>query len=251
MYKLLLILFLLPFAASAQTPMSKLLRKHVSTTVFKPTDITGLTIWYAADSLSGYSNGDPVATWPDLSGNANDALQAIGGLEPTYTTGLLNGKPGLHFTRTSGQFLQTVSLFTLSQPYTFFIVSRSTSSLVSQYYLDGGSQNTGILNINVILPNTFYLYAGSGLASAAGTVTNFNYVSVIYNGGSSLIAINGSANSVSSGSTGITGLTVGTDAGYTGTYLDGDILEIIYYNTGLGTTDRQRVETYLAAKYGL
>lgn len=31
----------------------------------------------------------------------------------------------------------------------------------------------------------------------------------------------------------------------------GDINEEIYYNTNLGTTDRQIVECYLSAKYGL
>ena len=35
-----------------------------------------LAAWFKADAITGVANGSPLATWPDVSGNGNDATQS-------------------------------------------------------------------------------------------------------------------------------------------------------------------------------
>jgi hypothetical protein len=63
-------------------------------------DVTaGLFWWYDAQDMGVFSDGDPVPTWPDQSGNANDASAATGTAtyQPHYHTGVINGHPGVLF----------------------------------------------------------------------------------------------------------------------------------------------------------
>lgn len=62
---------------------------------FSPASIPGLALWLDASQLTGLSDGDPVQTWPDLSGNGRDATQATLAMRPTYKVGIANGLPGL------------------------------------------------------------------------------------------------------------------------------------------------------------
>ncbi len=81
---------------------------------FDPLSLSPL-IRLKASSITGLSSGDPVATWPDTSGNARDASQATSAKRPTWVTGVLNGKAVVRFdvtddgmvtglTQSSGEF---------------------------------------------------------------------------------------------------------------------------------------------------
>jgi hypothetical protein len=59
-----------------------------------PTDIAGLWGWWKADALTGLTDGDPVTTWSDSSGNGRDAT-AVG--TPSYETGEVNALPAIAF----------------------------------------------------------------------------------------------------------------------------------------------------------
>lgn len=52
-------------------------------------------LWLKADALA-LADGDPVALWPDGSGNANDAT-AAGAARPTFHTGQINALPAVSF----------------------------------------------------------------------------------------------------------------------------------------------------------
>jgi len=58
---------------------------------WSPLDLPGLVAWYDASQITGLSDGDPVGTWSDLSGNSHDATQATAALKPLYKTNLQNG----------------------------------------------------------------------------------------------------------------------------------------------------------------
>jgi hypothetical protein len=58
---------------------------------------TGLQVWYDAQSLSGYSNGQSVPSWPDLSGHSGAATQPTTTAQPTYLSSGINGRPALKF----------------------------------------------------------------------------------------------------------------------------------------------------------
>ena len=58
-----------------------------------PSDLTGLALWYDADSLA-LSDGASVTTWADLSGAGRTLTTAAA---PTFQTNELNGLPGVLF----------------------------------------------------------------------------------------------------------------------------------------------------------
>ncbi len=52
---------------------------------------------WEADQITGLNDGDPVATWPDASGNGRNLTQAVAANRPTFRINLLNGRPGVRF----------------------------------------------------------------------------------------------------------------------------------------------------------
>lgn len=62
---------------------------------------TGLQLHLDASSLSGYSDGAVVATWPDLAGADHNAASTG---TPTYVANGLNGKPVIRIDGTSNRF---------------------------------------------------------------------------------------------------------------------------------------------------
>jgi hypothetical protein len=210
---------------------------------FSPTDITGLKLWLKADSLV-LSDGDPVGTWADSSGNGNDAT-ASGGDKPTYKTAIVNGLPIVRFDAAfpNRMFFPTV---TVSQ-FTIFVVY-SVATFNTANYLVGGSGvgvfagGGGGLGYGEY-DGTFLRYATTQpTAIGLGTFSNQH----IYH--DSIEATYASAQDL----TGFALTSVGIRADLTGAAAHtGDIAEILVYDSALGSTDRGNVEAYLAAKYGL
>lgn len=62
-----------------------------------PSEVTSasLKLWLRADTLA-LTNGDPVTTWPDSSGNGNNAT-ANGDFDPVYRTNQVNSLPAVDF----------------------------------------------------------------------------------------------------------------------------------------------------------
>lgn len=240
--KKLLFILLLPVFAKAQYPIVNGWKQFRS-----PLQISGCTLWLAADSISGKSNNDTLGRWRDLSGNTNDAVQTNVLYKPVYHTGILNSKPVVNFTQASTQYM--VSTLASTQPYTLFIVCRSGVGAGNQYFVDGSVLNAGVMSGGAS-NNTFTMYSGNVL-SASATPTNFNYVGGIYDGVSSILTINGSTTTGDVGATNTTGMTIGANGVASGQFLNGDIAEIIVYNTHLSVANRQKVENYLKIKYAL
>ena len=238
--KKLLFILLLPIFAKAQIVNGwKQFRS--------PLQISGCTLWLAADSISGKSNNDTLGRWRDLSGNNNDAVQANILLKPVYLTNVINSKPVVNFTQASSQYM--VSALASTQPYTLFIVGRTGVGAGNQYLVDGVALNTGVMSGGAS-NNTFTMFSGNVL-SASATPTNFNYVCGIYDGVSSVLTINGSATTGNVGAINTTGTTFGCNGTASGQFLNGDIVEVIVYNTHLSVSNRQKVENYLKTKYAL
>ena len=63
---------------------------------FSPTDISGLSTWLDATSLS-LADGAAVTSWSDKSGNVAPFGQATTAQQPVFKTGILNGKSVIRF----------------------------------------------------------------------------------------------------------------------------------------------------------
>ena len=100
--------------------------------------------WFDANELTGLSDDDPVASWPDLSGHGNDAAHATGSKKPTYKTGVANGLPAVWFDGTDDSMgiPHDASLDFGSRDFTLVIVFiRETDVITNARLISKGAIN--------------------------------------------------------------------------------------------------------------
>ncbi|HSH93314.1 MAG TPA: chitobiase/beta-hexosaminidase C-terminal domain-containing protein [Roseimicrobium sp.] len=221
---------------------------------------SGLQLWLKADSL-GLTGGSAVSAWADQSGNGNDVAQATGANQPTYQTGVINGRPVVRFNGTSQSMASAaaikpanITIMAIYRP----TAAGSTPAVISQPYnassvgwglWAGSAANlTPYANINI---NGEW----SPLSTATVTTVNTPYLLVLtYDAAVRKIYLDGAlkATAVTTGN-----LAYGTGASFSignhlGTnYLNGDIAEVLVYDHALSDQDRLLVEIGLFQKYGL
>ena len=218
---------------------------------FNPTTIAGCKLWLKADALA-LSDGAAVATWPDSSGLANNAAQATAGSRPLFKTNILNGKPVMRFASATAQVMILTTPINTAAPWTVFAVTAAPSNKAigslasSTNYCRGPHPNTD---------GRVYTGAGDGtlFADSAGSHTDaaFHVYSSMSNAGSTGIMYkDGATISIGVALSGAPGNFDQVGA-RNPPNSDGDLAEVICYDSCLSTTDRQNVENYLKAKYGL
>lgn len=238
---------------------------------FDPKSITGLLYWFAADKITGVTVDDTiVTTWTDSSGNNRDAV-AGGTQRPTFKTNIKNGKPAIRFNGTTNVFRITGSAGTVN--YTsgssiFVVLNPSGSSATggswfschdTSYDYEGGnswlfhpssttqlilywrgSRPGGVTDANI---NTIGQYTAT-VQQSAGNITQ-----IIRRNKTQLQTHTQAA----LGTCAPTEATIGGrfQTAFGSPFVKADILEILIYNTFIGTTNRDAVENYLATKYAL
>ncbi len=218
---------------------------------FVPTDIAGCQLWLHADSLS-LSDGDPVATWTDSSGQGNNATQGTSGTRPTFKTNILNGLPVVRF---DGSKRLDGSVSISGDTMTAFVVAQlgSGGSVVGRMLSLGASgAESPSNNISRFFDNA--LYQRGAANSLAGITQGVWFLAgVVCNGSTFTFFKDGSGNSPesSTGNFGVTQYAVGNQIAVTNVGTDGDIAEIIIYDTALSTGNREAVEDYLGQKYSI
>lgn len=247
---------------------------------FVPTDISNCILWFdGGDMSSMFQNtagttpvtgtGQTIAHWRDKSGNGNNITSSAG---PTLTISSNPQKFDVVFNGTS-QSLGNTNITNSSNTYTKFLVF-NRSNIVSAFcrlfaYATTGEQNTAdptgfhIQDNNSTTQHTLYKsFASAGnFTIATGT---YYIATIVATPFSMSLFLNGSttASSTITYSTG-TGLGISTPnfngrnfylartvaGGFQ--YFPGFINEVISYNRQLSTYEYQRVEGYLAWKWGL
>jgi hypothetical protein len=104
----------------------------------EPDAISGLQMWLDASQIVGLVDGDPVATWADASGNANDATQATGANQPLYKTNILNGLPVVRFDNTNDGMETPL---TLANPFTIMYVGNFNNADANRRAIQGDVAN--------------------------------------------------------------------------------------------------------------
>jgi hypothetical protein len=218
---------------------------------FSPDDITGLILWLEADAITALSDGDPVTTWEDASGENNDASQATGSNKPLYQTNEINGLPAVQFVAASQTYLTTPSI-TTSAGLTAFIVYKHTSSDGYLVEFDGnGNGNAIIAGFTADVEN----YSIPRISMGSFSTSVFNLHAIVRDvGGPVCTAYKNGSQTATSGTTPQNAggqFTIGATALGVSEWTDGWIAALLVYDSPLGTTDRQSVETYLNGKYAL
>jgi len=229
-------------------------------TVFKPTDIKGCAVWFDAyDSTTVSLSGTSVTSWRSKGYNPIEAT-ASGSFCPTYSN-YTPGNPGLYFNGanknkmttggatygTSGMTWITASLETVRVTAdgapTLATLSGSSGAERSIRYEPDGSAAT-IYTINpsggtlrqVTNNNTPGI---RGFTDTAATFTGY---------------VNGTATTVNTAVSYQPAVNQGFQLGQWNSdtlgYLTGFVFECIVYDTALSLSDYQKVEGYLAWKWG-
>jgi len=230
---------------------------------------SNIQLWFRADAGVTTNGTGNVSVWADQSGIANNATNLTLANQPLWIDNALNGKPVLRFDGVNDE-LSTLNNVNLTNGLSIFIVAMnavrkdynglfrihsapySGSSDLEIYWQAGssGSGNPvyglnrggtfgGLQAINVQPPaGNYYLYD-----VIASTIAETQRVSGVTPSSSPLGAPKLPA--------GVNPAHIGIGVGFTSGILQGDIAEVVVYNTALSTTDRTFVENFLADKYGL
>jgi hypothetical protein len=221
---------------------------------FTATEITDgtLTTWTGA-------NDGFVVTWYDQSGNSRDATQSTAGNQPKIVSaGVLvvdavTGNPALSFDGVSDSLKASDYIVRLSQnAASVFIVSRQVSigagsylmsegdatSPYSSNFLCGGAAN-GLLWVNT---TTF------GTMPAGLSLTGFDWNQSVFQAYANGVA-SGSSGSATVNAEVLDGTVIGSRGDQTGSFLIGQISEIVSYRSNQ-SANRTAIDANLKAAWG-
>jgi hypothetical protein len=224
---------------------------------FAPTQLTGLSVWLDATDPLGTgtapANGTSITTWADKSSSGNPATSA--GTTPTFNStsnAVVFGGAGYYNTNYSAS-LSNESLFVVYRKDT---ASQEEAGLIGQN-ADGG-RFFAARNTNFRLEASAYNSVSGSVGPTNSITLNSTFIAeLITTSGTQTTFVTGGSQGTSVSVTYTAGRTskvgVGFNAGVPRTtqYLTGSIYEVNGYTTSLTPFDRQKVEGYLAWKWGL
>jgi hypothetical protein len=221
--------------------------------LWTPDELPNLEAWYdAADETTILASGGAVSQWDDKSNN-NHNLTAGGGEEPTTSIRTLNGLNTIDFNGVD-ESMSVAFGKTLSQPNSYFLATKRDSTPGSTMALLDGISSS---DRNLVQ----WGWGGNGLGIYAGgsAVQNYNVntteaklTTVLFDGANSYLGTDGELSPATSdpGSDAITGLSVATNESGS-QHFEGYFAEIVVVDGSPTLDDRQRVEGYLAHKWGI
>jgi hypothetical protein len=228
---------------------------------FLPTNISSLLAWCEADAdvyqdagmATPCTNGTTVYTWKNqYAAGIGNAVQAVAGSRPTFTTGGQNGKPYINFSTKFLRFAHAAK----SQPITICAAMQPLGTF--------GGANPACFFAS-LTGGTFYM-AGSNAAmftrlSAGTTVTGTVAIGTAaahiytaeFNSPNSKTWVDATADltAANTNTNGVTNLCVGDLDGTLVATGDMNLYELIIYNKVLPTFERIQLEDYLATKYAI
>lgn len=222
-----------------------------------------LVLWLDAGDGVTYPEG--VMTWQDKSGQNNHALQATPANRPLWVNNILEGKPVIRFDGSSSYLEIAADVLAEGNDITILSVLNKNDTSLDRRWISAAEdsaefwpvwslQITGGGNLR------FFLYTGDtphALVGSTGIVDDeFFLFSSRYSSTDDVwdMHLNGFLEDEDDKTGDLDRITLGTDIGFyrhAQTYWDGDIAEIIIYDRALSTEDQQKIEGYLAHKYGL
>ena len=238
------------------------------TSVWTPNLISGLQLWLdAADSSTLFdataggslvtTDGAAVARWADKSGNNRHATQATANARPLLKTSIKNGKNVLRFDGANDQLVGVPCKW--DGQVTVFYVAKTNNNAGYVFYDGSGNTNNDAFHFgwNAGKPTVYGNGWGSGRTPNASSGVSYTGSFIMTSsvlGSSSSIFVNGATPTGSSVANGSLSQAANNNyvIGYeTYWWFNGDISEILIYNSALTTTQRQAVETYLNTKWAL
>lgn len=241
---------------------------------FSPTQFSGLVQWLdSQDTTTLFQNtagttpvtatGQNVAYWSDKSGCNNSVSSNANIAVPLYGSGLISTFNALNFA--SSRMLKTAGTFAKSSNVTFVTVGVVKNTIatwgtwwghfpINDHDLNAISMrrvnNTGVMNWHTNNDNAIMnlTYTADSPVIYSGTMQNGS--SMFFQQYNTASSANISGTVTQSITTAVAPIWVGA-SDFAGEYINGPIGEILYYQTVLTPYNRQKVEGYLAWKWGI
>lgn len=228
--------------------------------LWTPSDLDSgtLTAWYKADSLS-LNDGDGVSSWDDSSGNGNDVTQGISARKPTFETNELNSLPVVRFDGVNDIISDgdIADLDVGTGDIWMASVFKSTDNSAAQFIFEKGGNQFALITTSVGILQARMGGNSNVPQQSAGNWSRTEFVMVTASRVSSTcngflngsdMTTTGTTNTGSISNSNVFDVGAGSVGGQP---LVGDIAEILVGGATLSTEDRQKIEGYLAHRYGL
>lgn len=221
-------------------------------------------LWVKSDSLTGFSNGDSIDTWRDVSGNSNHLTQSTGDYQPVYVTNSKNGFAGVKFQTSNNRLIKNSFSTFPSTAATVFIVNKN--NLESDDGIFSYASSTSDNEFLLFNSSNYTVYRRSTMSasSVSGNDNNWHIIDFSWRSsdGSTKLwkdgaqayttTLSSGVNITTNGCLAIGAEQDGINSGYVdGQTHNGEFLEVMVFNNELNTTQRIIVANYLAAKYDL
>ncbi len=223
-----------------------------------------LQLWLKANSgTNTTTNGGAITSWDDVSSTVANITTASG--DPTYQANVVNFNPVIRFDQTNSEYLQGDTNITMDEVYAVFLMQPNGTNRKGVVIApDGASPNGGAIYNFGDIPGTpvgslYTGYTGSSTASTYGSIPQSEEWSVYSSNatGDNQYRRNGLAENTQAGWTQphtnmlpIIGARVDNN-GVKNAFLNGDIAEIVAYSSTNNSVDENKIESYLALKYGI
>ena len=227
-------------------------------------------LWLDAADASTVSVATGVSEWRDKSGNGRHFTQTATASQPAYNRNGINGLGSISFDPTNDSLQRTPEAWAFQYPVTAFIVFRAAAfngsyNSLFEFYTIAGQTTAGWSNlINPASRSAIYAtnttggqnnYDGTGVVTY---VTNQTYIFTGTHQNNSLVGLQNGKTDGSNTGTYTLRTNLGTSPLYIGSsplfsrYTNWQIGEVIITNNAaLSTSDRLKIEGYLAWKWGI
>lgn len=244
---------------------------EASDNIFSPADVaTSMAAWHDASDLSTFtfSSSNVIAEWRDKSGNGNHLAQATTAKQPTRLTGVLGGKAVVDFDGIN-DFLDWANDLSplIGEDYTLLVVIRwqpGDSSGRAIHIRDAADTDYLLFASDPSALETVAIQSRQNGVDQYGTANAYRLIVQAYGtwrlfdiemdstpetyangtladlGGTTLFGRGSATNS-----------RLGARAGDEAAPMLGQVAELILYTGIISGSDRTKLETYFAAKYGL
>lgn len=232
---------------------------------FTPKHISGLQLWLRADkgtfqdsakTTAAVSDADVIGAWADQSGNGNDVLQATTVDKPTLRLSVTNGRSVIRFDGVT-DFLSFADVFSSLVAAEIFVIIKIDADPpgdVAQsglWALGSAAQNAHYPFTDGVIFGTFGTTARKTTGDPATNLAVFNAYNIVSTTSEWTSSLNGTQHFTTGTNTVGFSTTPNIGKSFAAGFLDGDVGEIIMYNSKLSSANRALIENYLNNRWGV
>ena len=223
-----------------------------------PAELGTLSFWLDADDASTITIATGVSQWNDKSSNGYNMTQASTSNQPAYVTNAQNGRAVVRFTPANSHQMAAGDVLDIRTGGMSIVAAYKNNA--NGYVL---TKTAGAINVNSewgFATSQADFAMGGVVTTTGGTATNATKVSswVMDRSAGSTFWVNGTETNADTSSpfpntddlNNTAALTLGNRSGATTLLFNGDLYEIVVSLSAISTSDRQKLEGYLAWKWG-